>query len=92
MSLSGQDVDIDPEGRQIQDSDFILTVNAGPDAVQFGLPRDQAERPWRCILNTAQPAVTPEVPCALSGDCLEIPGRCLMLWEAKRSDLSKESH
>ncbi|HWA28770.1 MAG TPA: glycogen debranching protein GlgX [Lacunisphaera sp.] len=49
----------DAEGRQVQDWDFLLILNAHHEAGQFRVPFDLPKGSWRVMFDTARPELTP---------------------------------
>lgn len=53
LSLNGQTLNVtDVEGRPVEDSSFLILVNAAREGVEYVLPAPPGKHPWRQVLDT----------------------------------------
>ena len=82
MFLDGTAPEIrDLDGREVQDLDFLLLLNAHHEPVDFRLPLPLPAGPWRASIDTAQPEAKENEKDV--GDVLTIEGRSFALLHRK---------
>ncbi len=53
LLLNGKTLDVaDEEGNPVEDSTFLVLINAAPDGVQFALPEPLNGTPWKVVMKT----------------------------------------
>jgi isoamylase len=70
-------IDVDPHGRQIQDDEFLLLLNAHYEPIEFALP--DRGGPWRAIVDTARPVSVREAAPEIAPQRYPLQGRSLAL-------------
>jgi len=82
MFLDGTAPEIrDLDGREVQDLDFLLLLNAHHEPVEFRLPLPLPPGPWRTSIDTAQPEARENENDV--GEVLAIEGRSFALLHRK---------
>lgn len=71
-----------PEGPPLEDSTFLILINAAPDDVTFDIPLIETADGWRRVLDTAEPQLTRDSRLWRNGEHLLMPGRSLCVLEA----------
>ena len=71
---------LDPQGRPLSDSSFVLLVNAYFSIMDFVLPQATPGRSWQLLLDTAQESAEPAAETLAGGAIRSLPARTLVLF------------
>jgi glycogen operon protein len=82
--LSGEAFgETDAQGRQVQDDDFLLLINAHHEAIPFRMPEIRTGDRWQCLIDTRHETLR-DLDLYQAGERYDLKGRSLALFTLER--------